>query len=93
MKKNHFVPLFLHKYPQKPGFIIAKPTFSDAPHITKKPNPKVEPNNVYWVLQLFQNFCSSITTPSASTARQWVMLRASFEMLTPHFVTRRPPAS
>ena len=40
-----------------------------------------------------QNDCSSMTLPSLSTARQWVMLRASEEIVTPHFVTVRPSAS
>ena len=40
-----------------------------------------------------QNFCSSMTWPSLSTARQCVMLRASEEIVTPHFVSWRPLAS
>ena len=40
-----------------------------------------------------QNFCSSMTLPSLSTARQCVMFRASEEMVTPHLVSRPPSAS
>ena len=40
-----------------------------------------------------QNVCSSMTLPSLSTARQWMILRASEEMVTPHLVTVRPSAS
>ena len=35
----------------------------------------------------------SVTLPSVSIKRQCVMLRASDEMLTPHFVSLRPSAS
>ena len=41
-------------------------------------------------------FCQkhwSVTLPSVSIKRQCVMLRASDEMLTPHFVSLRPSAS
>ena len=39
------------------------------------------------------NFCSSTTFPSASVARQWVMLRAEDEMQMPHLVSFLPSAS
>ena len=39
-----------------------------------------------------QNFCSSMTLSSLSTARQWTIFLTSDEMATPHFVSWRPSA-
>ena len=46
-----------------------------------------------WAVKCHSFFCSSMTFPSLSTARQWVMFRASDEIVTPHFVIARPSAS
>ena len=44
-------------------------------------------------MKSYQNFCSSMILPPSSTTRQCTMLRASEEMLTPHFVTFLPSDS